>query len=184
MAPIGVIGNQPWVQQGVTPSKIISGAQTGVDRGGLDAAIELGIEHGGWCPPNRKSEDGQIPERYHVEEVPANLFVELGYDYSDPGDHYRVRTHLNVRDSSGTLVLTRDRVNLSPGTRLTVNLARKVGRPCIVLNLDDLDAPWRVKTWVKDQEIDVINVAGPRESRVEGAQDETCKILMKAFAPG
>ena len=36
--------------------KIISGGQTGADRGGLDAAIDLGIEHGGWCPLGRKSE--------------------------------------------------------------------------------------------------------------------------------
>ncbi len=30
--------------------KIVSGGQTGVDRGALDAAIELGMDHGGKCP--------------------------------------------------------------------------------------------------------------------------------------
>ena len=40
---------------------IISGGQTGVDRGALDAAIELGIPHRGWCPKGRKAEDGPIP---------------------------------------------------------------------------------------------------------------------------
>ena len=29
--------------------KVISGGQTGVDRAGLDAAIESGIEHGGYA---------------------------------------------------------------------------------------------------------------------------------------
>lgn len=161
--------------------KIVSGAQTGVDRGGLDAAIALELEQGGWCPPNRKAEDGQIPERYHVEEVPASMFVELGYDYGEPGDHYRVRTHLNVRDSDGTLVFCKDRVNLTPGTKLTLSLTRQVGRPCIVLNLDDEDVVWRVRTWVKDQEIKVLNVAGSRESRAEGAQEKSCEILRAAF---
>ncbi len=37
-------------------STIISGGQTGADRGALDAAIELGIKHGGWCPKGRKAE--------------------------------------------------------------------------------------------------------------------------------
>ena len=30
--------------------KVISGGQTGADRGALDAAIELGISDGGWFP--------------------------------------------------------------------------------------------------------------------------------------
>lgn len=34
-------------------TKIISGGQTGADRAGLDAAIALGIPHGGWCPKGR-----------------------------------------------------------------------------------------------------------------------------------
>ena len=42
-------------------AKIVSGGQTGADRGGLDAAILLGVPHGGWCPKGRKSEDGVIP---------------------------------------------------------------------------------------------------------------------------
>ena len=44
------------------PSKIISGGQTGADRGALDAAIEVGIEHGGWCPTGRVAEGGVIPQ--------------------------------------------------------------------------------------------------------------------------
>jgi hypothetical protein len=34
--------------------KIISGGQTGANRGGLDAAIELGLQHGGFCPKGRR----------------------------------------------------------------------------------------------------------------------------------
>ena len=46
-------------------TKIVSGGQSGADQGGLDAAIELGIPHGGWCPKGRKSEDGVIPDKYN-----------------------------------------------------------------------------------------------------------------------
>jgi len=42
-------------------TKIVSGGQTGADRGGLDAAIYCDVPHGGWCPKGRKAEDGRIP---------------------------------------------------------------------------------------------------------------------------
>src|SRR6476469_5517899 len=38
--------------------KVISGGQTGVDRGALDAALALQVECGGWCPEGRLAEDG------------------------------------------------------------------------------------------------------------------------------
>lgn len=52
--------------------KIVSGAQTGVDRAALDAAIELGVESGGWCPEGRLAEDGVIPDMYPVRELPGS----------------------------------------------------------------------------------------------------------------
>ena len=35
-------------------AKVVSGGQTGADRGDLDAAIELDVSHGGWCPLGRR----------------------------------------------------------------------------------------------------------------------------------
>ena len=49
--------------------KIISGGQTGADRAALDTAIEIGIPHGGWVPKGRKTEDGRLPLKYHVQET-------------------------------------------------------------------------------------------------------------------
>ena len=46
----------------------LSGTQTGVDRAALDIAIELEIPHGGWCPYERKAEDGCIPLKYNLKE--------------------------------------------------------------------------------------------------------------------
>ncbi len=50
--------------------KIISGGQTGVDRAALDAALESGVNVGGWCPQGREAEDGPIAEKYLLQELP------------------------------------------------------------------------------------------------------------------
>lgn len=49
--------------------KMVSGGQTGVDRAALDAALQLGVPCGGWCPKGRKAEDGVIPSEYPVQEL-------------------------------------------------------------------------------------------------------------------
>ena len=73
--------------------KIVSGAQTGADRGGLEAAIAKGVPIGGWIPQGRRAEDGVVPEKY------AGL-VETR------STSYLVRTELNVKDSDATLILS------------------------------------------------------------------------------
>ena len=70
--------------------KIISGGQTGVDRAALDAAISLGIEHGGYCPKGRRAEDGRIPDEYQLTETTTA-------DYSD-------RTERNILESDLSLI--------------------------------------------------------------------------------
>jgi hypothetical protein len=49
--------------------KIISGGQTGVDRGALDAALVHAFPCGGWCPADRSAEDGRIPDRYPLKPL-------------------------------------------------------------------------------------------------------------------
>ena len=41
---------------------IISGGQTGADRGALDFAIKHGYPHGGWAPRGRQAEDGTVTD--------------------------------------------------------------------------------------------------------------------------
>ena len=92
--------------------KIVSGGQTGVDRAALDVALELGLPCGGWCPQGRRAEDGPIDPRYPLRETRAAA--------------YPVRTRWNVRDSDGTLILTRGRPDR--GTALTADLAKRLGK--------------------------------------------------------
>ena len=52
--------------------KIISGGQTGADRAALDAAIELGIPHGGWIPKGRITEEGPLSDKDQLQEMPTD----------------------------------------------------------------------------------------------------------------
>lgn len=143
--------------------RIVSGGQTGVDRGALDAAIELGIEHGGWCPLGRRAEDGVIPAQYRLRETDST--------------HYAARTERNVLESDATLIVARGK--LSGGTRLTRELARRHGRPCLVIRPRDgllLDS---ARDWLEEHRVTTLNVAGPRESQAPGIQEETRRLLMR-----
>lgn len=145
--------------------RIVSGGQTGVDRAALDAARALGLPGGGWCPRGRQAEDGPIDERYPLRETPSS--------------DYPQRTEWNVRDSDGTLVLTRGRP--SGGTALTVALARRLGRPCLVLDLAAGADPEEVRRWIDAEGISTLNIAGPRESQHPGIQREARAFLESAL---
>jgi len=57
-------------------NKIIAGGQTGTERAALDVAIELGIPYGGWIPKGRKTEDGRLPEKYQLKEMPTESYLK------------------------------------------------------------------------------------------------------------
>lgn len=142
--------------------KIISGGQTGVDRAALDAALDSGIPHGGWCPRGRKAEDGCVPARYRLDETPA--------------EKYAVRTAWNVRDADGTLILSRGRPD--GGTALTQRCARDAGKPCLLVDLADGTVdPGAVAAWLTQNRIRILNIAGPRESKQPGIHAEAREFL-------
>ncbi len=141
--------------------RIVSGGQTGVDRAALDVAIELGLAIGGWCPSGRKAEDGPIPPRYPLVETSFR--------------QYGVRTRWNVRDTDGTLILTAGEP--TGGTGLTAQTAERLSRPLLVLDLDLAPDPQVVREWLALHCIQVLNVAGPRESTVAGVYERTAKFL-------
>jgi hypothetical protein len=142
--------------------KVVSGGQTGVDRAGLDAAVNAGFPIGGYCPKGRLAEDGTIPEKYPMIEMDR------------PESYYR--TEKNVQDSDGTLIL--NRWELTEGTRLTYDFTVKYGNPSVVVQLDALEIikPEHVVRWIEGQLIGILNIAGPRESKFPGG------IYAEAFA--
>jgi hypothetical protein len=145
--------------------KIISGGQTGVDRAALDMALEFGIPCGGWCPKGRRAEDGRIADHYPLQEASSS--------------EYPVRTQLNVEDSDGTLILSWG----SPvgGTALTIKLAKKLKKPYLLIDLSKGEAPQKVLDWARDNRIQILNVAGPREGEAPGIHDRAAAFLREVL---
>lgn len=154
--------------------KIVSGAQTGVDRAALDAALDAGFPCGGWCPRGRRAEDGRLDPRYPVVETRSARYIE--------------RTRLNVSDSDGTLVLTRGVPR--GGTAATIAAAHGCARPHLVVDLDATDTPQAVasiRSWIEASAIETLNVAGPRASGhpdVYGPAYDIVAALIAGTRPG
>lgn len=146
--------------------KIVSGGQSGVDRAALDTARILALPCGGWCPRGRRAEDGPIHPRYPLVETPA--------------EDYAQRTEWNVRDADGTLVLTRGEP--TQGTAFTVEVARRLLKPCLVLDLDRLPGDEPVRAWLEAHRIAVLNVAGPRESKCPGIYRDALVFLQHVLS--
>jgi hypothetical protein len=151
-------------------TKIISGGQTGADRAALDAAIELGIPQGGWVPKGRKTEAGPLPAKYQMQEMPT-------------GD-YPPRTEQNVVESDGTLIVSHG--ELTGGSEYTCRVAEKHGKPWMHVDASQVSveaAVEFVRAWISGSQIKVLNVAGPRASKVPRIYSTTKRILKKVLRP-
>ncbi len=132
--------------------KIISGGQTGVDRAALDAGMAHDVPVGGWCPRGRRAEDGSISERYPLQETPSAEYAQ--------------RTAWNVRDSEGTLIIAP--APFGGGTALTRREAESCGKPVLHVRPSDPVPVPMIRAWVTENDVRVLNVAGPRASEVDG----------------
>lgn len=148
--------------------RIISGGQTGADRGGLDAAIDLGIPHGGWCPKGRRAEDGTIPMKYDLRETDSR--------------EYLARTEQNVIAAHGTVVFTFG--TPTAGSALTIQYAERHRKPVLHLDLLKLcpdEAATHLRAWIEENGLSILNVAGSRESLAAGLEKLVHRIVASAF---
>jgi hypothetical protein len=145
--------------------KIISGGQTGVDRAALDAAMELGLPCGGWCPRGRKAENGVVPERYPLTETATEIYAE--------------RTEKNVLDSDATLVLVRGQAK--GGSKLTIELAGRHKKPCLEVDVSGDEAASFIRIWLGNHSIQTLNVAGPRESTAPGIHAQALALIRRVL---
>jgi len=143
--------------------KIISGGQTGADQAGWRVAEDYGLSTGGWMPKEFLAEDGPHPEfagRYGAAEMPTE---------SDAA-----RTEQNVRDADGTLWIGE---TTTSGAQRTVRACRKFGKPCMLVYPGAAFEPSHVATWIAENRIRTLNVAGNRESEEPGIGDRVERFL-------
>jgi len=161
-------------------TKIISGGQTGADRGGLDAAIHFGLPHGGWCPKGRRAEDGAIPTTYHLKEMLTDTYVP--------------RTQANVIDSDATVIFTYG--PLKGGSLKTATYVHHLEKPwheVDLLRTTPKQAVIEIMRWLAgDEELNdydeyvacppplacILNVAGSRESHAPGIQEAVFRLMV------
>lgn len=144
--------------------KIISGGQTGADQAALDAAIKLSIPHGGWIPKGRLTEAGPLPQKYNLTEMPSSS--------------YPLRTEQNVIDSGGTLIISHG--PLSEGSDYTRKMAIKHQRPWLHIDLSQtpaFKAATLIRAWLDENQIAVLNVAGPRASKDDHIYSAVFKLI-------
>jgi len=88
-----------------------------------------------------------------------------------------------VVDSDATLIVTRGAP--TGGTAYTVELARKHGRPHLVVDLDrtnEAAAARTVRDWLAETGIATLNVAGPRASKHRSMAEDVRRLLVAALS--
>ena len=121
-------------------------------------------------------EVGGIPDEYFESD-------DIGCGMKEAeSSRYMQRTMWNIRDSDATLIL-RTGSKLGPGTKLTIKMLRekeKIYRICDPYRIYTVP---RVAQWIVEsrldgiQGIEVLNVAGSRESRHPGIYDRSKQFL-------
>lgn len=147
------------------PARIVSGAQTGADEGALRAAAALGIQTGGFCPREARSERGNRPwliGRYRLTELPTRAYLP--------------RTIRNIEDADVTLLFGEV---ASPGSRKTLEAIRARKKPYWVNpNVSVVYGLYQCT----DKREWTVNIAGNRESVNRGIEAYVYRLLLEAWA--
>lgn len=165
---------QPSKQSNTVPTtKIISGGQTGIDRLGLEVGKELGLETGGTTTPGYYTENGRDEslKDFGVTEISPELQAgRKGREF------YLPRTEQNVLNSDGTVYFSTDED--SAGRIATQRFAKQHNKP-FLLNPTSQE----LAQWLVDNNIDTLNVAGNRGSKVSPEFDSQVRdTIRNAFS--
>ena len=134
--------------------------------GALFAARQLDVSSGGFAPKGWLTEDG----------AQEKLLRGLGLTECEK-DGYPARTRRNVESSDGTLLIGQHQ---SGGSRLTYEIAKQLKKPLFLVafrrSTDVKPDDARIEEfryWLDHYKIEVLNVAGNRESETPGIAEFT-----------
>jgi Circularly permutated YpsA SLOG family len=106
-----------------------------------------------WCPKGRKAEDGPIDPKYPLKETPSAAYVQ--------------RTEWNVHDSDATVLFSIE-PTLTGGSKKTMEFARECNKPRLYLHPKIENPADKLRTFLKANSVEVLNVAGLRASKEPG----------------
>ena len=137
----------------------------------MKAAKLYGLQTGGWIPRGFKTYDGPHPE-----------YAELYGLVETPEEDYVARTILNTRDSDATIRFAKDMQ--SAGEKCTLKGIKMFKRPYYDIHLGKSMSPQpleAVELFIQHP-INVLNIAGNRESTSPGIEQYTIDFLLALFA--
>jgi len=155
--------------------KIISGGQTGVDQAVLKAALEVDMPYGGWCPPDRKNEEGEIPAEFNLEETPRE------HSQGAPDVPRSLRTEWNVRDADATVIL-RPKDMPDAGSEWALKATKMYHKHSFELDPRGKFAKPTLISWLRSKKVQTVHIAGPANSTWEDAEETCYPLLKEVFA--
>ena len=118
------------------------------DQAALDAAISLGIPHGGCIPWGRMTEIGPLPSKYRLQEVNTDNHLDC--------------IERNVEESKGTLIISA--AELNDDAKYARKITMKHTHQLFVVDLEltpSFEVPTLVHDWIQAYSIDVLYIIGP-----------------------
>ena len=142
---------------------IISGGQTGADQAGWRAVAACGFPTGGWMPLHFMTEDradSSLGRLYGAKTLPTKS--------------YCARTFRNVQEFDGTIWFgTSD----TPGAKTTLEACELGRKPVFLVEPHRSILPSDVVKWLRNNpQIQVLNVAGNRESKSPGIRERVERV--------
>jgi hypothetical protein len=148
---------------------VISGGQTGADRGGLMAAKACGLQTGGWMPKGFLAHDGPRPD----------LAAAFGLQ-EHASANYPPRTRLNVRHADATVRFARDWN--SRGEQATLKFLLEYGKPWRDVDVEQpVATPEEIARFLVERRVAVLNVAGNAERTAPGTEAFVAAFLTRVF---
>jgi hypothetical protein len=147
---------------------VISGGQTGADQAGWRAAQACDIATGGWMPLHFMTEEG--PQGWLGRVYNAKTLTT---------DSHRAKTFRNVQESDGTIWFgTTD----TAGAKTTLEACELWRKPVFLVEPYRSILPSDVLQWLRNnRKIQILNIAGNRESKNPGIGERVERFLMVVF---